>query len=247
MPELTVFVNVFFRNENVIANYYESVRDLIGSHVVIFLINNVSEDFLVDQLTSLGKVVYVADVICQSLPQGAAGFMTKPNARYVRHFFAGVTSCDTKYFTFFDPDNMCEDYRWIDEAKNNLKKDNSIAVVCPAWEKKNASYRYFLDSGFSDQLFVGLTDEFKNFDYTVDSVFSWMYPLRQNGPTFESAVFSNMMKKRLRRQVLCDYYYFHENEGFSYAKRNLLHDSKRFLARTTWNIRSVILRDKHYG
>jgi hypothetical protein len=246
MSDLTVFVNVFFRNEASIADYYTSVRDSIGDHVAVFLINNVSEKYPVEILRELGKVLYVDDILKNHKLNGAQQFMQGRNSKYVRHFFAGIACCETRFFSFFDPDNVCENYAWIGEAKTLLKKDANVAVVCPYWEAVDLSHRRFKDSAFSDQFFVGDIEHFRRFDYSLDSFYSWMYPLRQNGHTFESAVFSNMLKAGLRRLVLCGYAYSHANEGQGYAKLEIWIGIRRFLARAAWSARSALLRDRIY-
>lgn len=246
MPELTVFINVFFRNEKIIADYYNSVRGLIGPHRPVFLINNVTEDFEVGQLSDLGEVVSVDEVLAANSLVGADKLLSSRNSRYVRHFFAGVAHCGTDFFTFFDPDNECTDFGWIDQAKRYLQSHPFVIAGSPYWLSSSPPTGDFFDTGFSDQLFVGSTNSFKRFDYSIDSFYSWRYPLRQNGGTFESAVFSNMLTKNLRRVVLRKHSYVHLNEGHSYAKRELFVDVKRFLARMAWNLRCKIVRDVSY-
>jgi hypothetical protein len=246
MPELTVFLNVFFRNEDTIAGYYRSVRNSIPPHRPVFLVNNVSDKYSITALAEIGEVVYVDDVLRDHSLLGVDPFMVSGNARYVRHFFAGVAFCETKFFSFFDPDNSCKDNGWMGKAVEFLASEKSIAAVSPYWEKEGGTRKSFIDTGFSDQFFVGVASRFKEFDYSADTLFSWKYPLRQNGPTFESAVFSNMYKRKLRRLVLCEYLYSHANEGQSYRKRDLYIGMKRFLARAMWNARAMVLRDRSY-
>lgn len=247
MPELTVFINVFFRNEKDVLDYYKSVRSLIGKHKAVFLINNISEDFSVTELSNVAEIIYVEKILENNLLNGVDKIIRSNNSRYLKHFFAGVTCCNTEYFTFLDPDNICKDYSWIEDSEKYFIANKSVIAACPYWGVSGESPNVFYDSSFSDQLFIGVTTAFKNFDYARDSIYGWRFPLRQNGATFESAVFANMYTENLRRVVLCRFSYSHLNEGNSYARRDLFNDTRRFLGRVAWNIRSKIRKDKQYG
>ena len=131
---------------------------------------------------------------------------------------SAIYNCDTEYLLYQTGDSRLDQkIDWIEDAifmmqKNkqykvaNLNWDNGMGAVFDAY---NLERKYLISKkGFSDQLFLVKTEDFKNPIYGTVREDAKHFPW---GDTFEKRVFSHMVDQGWERITLGDKFYISKN------------------------------------
>lgn len=132
----------------------------------------------------------------------------------------GLYLCTTEYLLHFSSDTMLKKKMvWIEAALACLEKNSNCKVVSLIWnnqvhevkeESSSESEGYYIGQGFSDQMYLVRSRDFKNQIYNETNPESERYP-SYGGELFEKRVDSWMRNHGFNRYV-CKYgSYMHRN------------------------------------
>lgn len=130
--------------------------------------------------------------------------------------------CKTKYLLHFSGDTLPQANRktgWLNDCIDILEKDNQVKVCNLTWDKRYKEAKkeslsednsFYYGFGFSDQMYLIRTNDFKQQIYLEKHADSERYP-EYGGDLFEKRVDSWMRNNNYLRATHKKNYYLHQN------------------------------------
>lgn len=205
---------IFINNVNEIKDVYKAANRLVEEKLIDEIIN--VEDYAKEAL----------DYFDLSKKDLGIGYY------YSIAELVSIYTCSTKYLLHFSGDSEPENNNknWCKEMINLLELNSDIVVANLTWNKKNKEVlkekmhlinNFSISQGFSDQMYLIRSEDFKQRIYNEKNIKSNHYP-KYGGELFEKRVHSWMLNNKKYRATYLGLSYFNKNIRKNTLKNKIL-------------------------
>jgi hypothetical protein len=228
--------------KGLLENYLSHFPEISFSEKRI-LINNVKNPKKIDKLIN-SKFPEFSYVFTDDQKQNVINYfdldskVINVGLYYSIQHFTGVYCTDCDYLFHIGGDNNIEhlDSNFIRESIDILESNDSYIIAMPRWgedptkgaieEAIRSDHNFFVEFGFTDQIYILKVNEFKNKIYNYSHPDSSKYPL-YGGELFEKRVNSFMRTMGKYRVVHKNYFYMPGYYDYLIKKSNKLNYLQR--------------------